>query len=328
MDESKSNIDERKLPFSGWWPVLAGALAGLAVRIGFSGEPGSPYAAMTGSFIYLSPVIVGAVTVYAAERRRRRTWGYYFGTACLANLLYVAGTVLVMVEGLICAVVIVPLFTVLGGLGGLIMGAVCRLTKWPKHTLYGMAILPFMLGATEGGLPLPKRLDSVERSIVIDAAPERVWRELMRTESIRPEEIQRAWLFRIGVPLALAGMAHQDGAQLTRRVTMGKQIYFDQVATDWEENRRVRWGYRFHKDSFPPYALDEHVMIGGHYFDLRETAYVLTPRGSATELKVTMQYRLSTRFNWYAEPVARALFGNLEETNLEFYRRRSESTRP
>jgi hypothetical protein len=254
--------------------------------------------------------------------------GYYFGTAFLANILYVLGTVLIMIEGTICAALIAPLFVMLGALGGLIMGAVCRLTNWPKHTLYGLAALPFMLGAVESDLPLPDRIESVERVVVVNAAPERVWRELMRTEAIRPEEIEQAWLFRIGVPLALAGVAHEQGGQLTRRVTMGKQIYFDQIATDWEENRRVRWRYRFHEDSFPPYALDEHVVIGGHYFDLHGTDYALTPLGDATELRVTMRYRLSTRFNWYAGPVARALFGNLEETNLEFYRRRSESAAP
>jgi hypothetical protein len=324
MDENKSSPD-RALPFSAWWPLVAGVLAGIALRLGFSGEPGGAYAAMTGSFIYLSPVVVGAVTVYAAERTRRRTWGYYFWVAFLANLLYVLGTVMIMIEGLICAVVIAPLFAALGGIGGLIMGAVCRLTNWPRQTLYGIAILPLMLGAAESDLPQPERIDSVERIAMIDAAPERVWRELMHAENIRPEEIGGAWLFRIGVPLALAGVAREQDGVLTRKVTMGKGIHFDQFSADWQENRSVRWSYRFYKDSFPPYALDEHVIIGGHYFDLRETTYTLTPRGDATELKVAMQYRLSTRFNWYAEPVARALFGNLEETNLEFYRRRSES---
>jgi hypothetical protein len=322
--EAPKPSTEGGLPFAAWWPLLAGVVAGIALRLVFFGAPGLPFAAMTGAFIYLSPILVGAVTVYVAERKQRRSWLYYGNVGFLANILFVLGTLAIMIEGLICAVVIVPVFAILGIVGGLIMGAVCRLTNWPKHTLYGLAVLPLMLGAVEHEVPLPERVERVERSVVIDAAPERVWRELMRAESIRPGEIEQAWLFRIGVPLVLNGVAREEGGQLTRRVTMGKNVYFDQVATEWEENRRVRWRYRFHEDSFPAYALDEHVVIGGHYFDLQETAYTLTPRGNATELKVTIQYRLSTRFNWYAGPVARALFGNLEETNLEFYRRRSE----
>jgi hypothetical protein len=35
--------------------------------------------------------------------------------------------------------------------------------------------------------------------------------------------------------------------------------------------------------------------------------------------------RVSTRFNWYANPVARFLLANLMESNLNYYRRRSEA---
>jgi hypothetical protein len=47
-------------------------------------------------------------------------------------------------------------------------------------------------------------------------------------------------------------------------------------------------------------------------------------RDSATELRVKLGYRVSTRFNWYADPLARFLMGDLADANLDFYRRRSE----
>ena len=62
----------------------------------------------------------------------------------------------------------------------------------------------------------------------------------------------------------------RDGEHL-RHITMGKGVRFDQVATEWRENERVSWRYRFAEDSFPPGALDDHVRIGGEYFDLGET---------------------------------------------------------
>ena len=105
---------------------------------------------------------------------------------------------------------------------------------------------------------------------------------------------------------------------------MGKSIHFDQVATDWEENRYVRWRYRFYEDSFPPNALDDHVKIGGYYFNILDTEYILTPKSlQSTELKIRMHYRVSTQFNWYADSVAQLLIGNFEEVILDFYRLRS-----
>ena len=105
---------------------------------------------------------------------------------------------------------------------------------------------------------------------------------------------------------------------------MGKSVHFEQVVSESRENRYVRWTYRFSEDSFPPHALDDHVIIGGHYFDVLDTAYTLTPSGpESTELNIRMSYRVSTQFNWYADAVARFLIGNFEDVILEFYRRRA-----
>jgi hypothetical protein len=315
----------RLLPFGWWWALSAGALAGLALRLLFWGKAGSPYTSTMAAFIYLSPMIVGAVTVYVAETRQRRTWGYYFWAPFVANILYVVGTLLVMIEGWICAVVILPLFAVLGSLGGLIMGAVCRATNWPKQAVLSLSVLPLVLGFVETDIPFPDRIGTVERTTVVHATPERIWGQILNAPDIKPEEVNRAWLFRIGVPVPLTGITQQTPEGPVRRVTMGKGIYFDEVITDWQEYRYLRWLYRFYKDSFPPDALDEHVEVGGEYFDLIETSYTLTPMDEQTELKVQMRYRVSTRFNWYAGPVAQLFLGNVAEANVGYYKNRSES---
>ena len=72
-------------------------------------------------------------------------------------------------------------------------------------------------------------------------------------------------------------------------------------------------------------ALDDHVMIGGQYFDLRDATYTLTPRDGGTELRVAVSWRLSTRFNWYADPVMQFLLGDASENILRFYKARSEA---
>ena len=145
----------------------------------------------------------------------------------------------------------------------------------------------------------------------------------MDARDIRPEEIDDAWLFRIGVPLPLEGTM-LDAEPATRRVRMGKSVYFDEVITDSRPNEYIAWNYRYYADSFPRYALDEHVVIGGRYFDVRDTSYTLTRRGDATEVRMQIGFRVSTRFNWYANPVSRLLIGNLIETNLSYYRQRSQ----
>jgi uncharacterized protein YndB with AHSA1/START domain len=316
---------ERKLPFHYVWPIVAGALVGIAIRFAFSGSANGIWDPMMAAFIFCAPLVVGAVTVYVAERRQRMSVGYYIAAPAFASMLFVAGTLVINIEGIICAILIVPLFCVVGIVGGLLMGMICRLTNWPKHATYSIAALPFLFAMMEHGAPLPERIADVQREIHIAAPPSEVWRQINDAEAIRPDEVDSAWMYRIGVPVPVAGVTTDGPDGRVRKVTMGKGIHFDQRITDWVPGRCVRFDYDFQPDSFPPRALDDHVRIGGEYFDLVDTSYRLTPKGDATVLTVRMRYRVSTQFNWYAEPIARWLVGDFEETILGFYRKRSES---
>lgn len=279
---------------------------------------------MMASFTLLVPVAVGAVTIYVAERSQRRSWAYYFGAAAGANVLFVLGTFLIVIEGLICTILAAPLFAVIGGLAGLITGAICRWSKRPIPTIMSVVSLPLLLGSLEQHIPLPDRGDMVTAERVIQAPPERVWEAISNAESIQPVEMDSAWMYRIGVPLPRSAVTKERGGERMRHIEMGRGITFDQLVVDWEPPRRVRYTYRFTPESFPPRALDEHVRIGGPYFDLHDTEYRLEPAAGGTRLTVRMSYRVSTHFNWYARFVARILVGNFEETALAFYAGRAE----
>jgi hypothetical protein len=306
--------------------VGCGALAGLGLRLLFWGAPDEPFSAMLGSFIFGSPLLVGIVTVYVAERTERRSWMYYFVAPVIATVLYVVGSLLLVIEGWICAIVIIPMFAVLGGLAGLLMGAICRVTNWPRPSIVGcVAGLPLLFGAVEHNIPSASLDREYEHTVFVAAPPSLVWQQLVDTRDIRPDEVDDAWMYRIGVPVPESGVgAQQDGEHL-RHVTMGKGIQFDQVATEWRENERVSWRYRFSKDSFPAGALDDHVRIGGEYFDVGESTYSLTPVDGGTQLSLRMRYRVSTHFNWYAGRVADFLIADFTDVILRFYTRRAEA---
>ncbi len=306
-------------------PLVSGALVGIGIRLIFWGRPGQAYDPMMRSFVLLVPILVGAVAVYLAERVERRSWSDYFWIGVVANALFVFGAFLIMIEGIICVVLAAPLFGLIGGLGGLAMGAVCRWTRWPRHTMYGVAALPLLLGGFEQHLPVPQDVHSVERAYIVSASPERIWSQLVVAESIRPSEIGTAWMYRIGVPLPESAITEVIDGMEVRHIRMGKGIHFDQVAADWEPNRRVRWLYRFSSDSFPQGALDDHVRIGGAHFDVLDTEYALLPVKGGTELRARMSYRVSTPFNWYARPIAEILVGNFEDAALRFYGHRAQA---
>ncbi|MEH6419514.1 hypothetical protein [Pseudomonas sp. CGJS7] len=307
-------------------PVLGGALIGLLLRLAFNGKPGSALATMLWIFILLAPFAIGAVTVYLAERVRPRSNTYHIFAPMLSVVLCMLGSMWFALEGMICVIMVMPIFAVFGTMGGVTMGLICRRAgKSKTPTVYSVVALPLVLAALGVGQEQPQRFEYVERSALIQASPQAVWALLLDADRIRSAEVDRAWMYRIGVPTPLAGLTHQTPTGLVREVRMGKGIHFKQMSSDWSPQRYVRWQYKFDEDSVPAGALDDHVRIGGDYFDLRDTVYTLTPRGDATELKIRMEYRVSTGFNWYTVPLAGWLIGDFSDTILEFYRHRAEA---
>jgi hypothetical protein len=151
-----------------------------------------------------------------------------------------------------------------------------------------------------------------------------VWRQLNHIDDIQPDEMAHAWAMRIGVPLPVSGKTRQTPQGLVRESRWGKQVHFDEMIQEWQPEKYMRWTYRFSPDSFPRQALDDHVVIGGHYFDLIDTSYTLAAEGNATRLTTRVQYRISTQFNFYADWAAQFLLGNLCEVGLHLYKGRSE----
>lgn len=320
-------LKQRRLPFLSRYPIIAGVLFGIVLRLAYSGRAGGSWSAMASGFIFAAPFAVGALTVYLAERQCRRGWSYYFGAPALATTLVVCGTLAIMVEGIICAILIVPFFAVLGGLGGLVMGIVCRTTGWPRQAMAAVAALPLLLGLLGDLLPRPDEIGVVERDVRIAAAPAVVWQHLNAATDIRPDEVGGAWAFRIGAPMPVSGVTRETPEGRVRATTWGRQVHFDELVADadWQPERRIRWTYRYSADSFPPGSLDDHVEIGGPYFDLLDTTYTLEPDGAGTRLRMRVSYRVSTQFNFYAGGVAKWLLGDFGEVILRFYKNRSEA---
>lgn len=315
-----------RLPLGLWvWPLTAGAASGVALRLAFAGDPIAILSPMSGAFIWFTPLVVGSLTAFIAERSAPRTLRTHFAMGTLANIFFVAGTLALYLEGLICAVLALPLFAVLGGTAGAIAGWILKRTRRPS-TLTAVFPLPLVLSVVFAAVPLPDRVDEVNRTIDIQAPAEVVWREIMEAAEIRPDEVAHGLIYRVGVPVPEYGILN-DGDQPVRRVRMGKGIYFDQPVLAWEPNEYVTFGYRFYPDSIPPRALDDHVTIGGRHFELLDTTYRLRSSASETTvLSIQIRYRVSTHFNWYARPLARLLISDFENTILKFYRSRSETT--
>ena len=317
-----------------WIVFVLGALYGLAMRLVFGlpmmdHGPGTRAGTgpMLASFVVLVPVLVGVFTVHAARRREPSLVFALFGP-WIPTTLFAVGSGLALIEGSICIAMALPIFWILSSLGGLLCWIVLKFVDVPQGGVNGLLLLPLLLAWPESQQPLPQDPRRSEAAVHIAAPPQVVWGLINHATAITPEEMRGGLAWGIGLPYPVEAITLASGAGRVRKLRWAGGVAFDEPITAWDENRRIAWTYSFTPDSFPPGTLDEHVLIGGRYFDLAATAYRLVPEDGGTRLEIVVDYRVSTGFNWYAAPVGRLLVDDAARSILRFYKRRAEAPPP
>ncbi len=277
------------------------------------------------SFLAGVPLGIGLLVGFMARRNRSRGLAGAGTLSVAAILLYVFTAGAVLREGVICIVMAMPLFIVLAIIGG-VLGAIFNSsggTHGPKVLSIAL-FAPLLAAPMEEEIVSPVLRQATVRSVHIAASPEVVWRHINFPTDIRPEELENGLAYRIGVPYPIEGRTLEGRVGGKRTLRWQRGVQFDEVITDWQPQRLVAWTYSFGPDSFPQGSLDDHIVIGGRYFNLETTSYTLAPEGGGTRLTVNVGSTVTTNFNWYAGWWARRLVEDTAETILGFYKARAE----
>lgn len=319
------------MPFTWWYSILIGAVYGFIMRLIFNSSAEfkvnyiDALSTMTMAFAVFVPIAIGAITVHLAEKQRRRSFAYYFFAPWLSITLFVMGTAITLIEGAICIALALPLFVLGGSIGGIIMGIISRQFKKTTHSTFSLAVLPFLVALGEMGQPTPHLLETTHQQIYINASPTAVWQQINTVNAIKPNELETGVAYSIGVPYPVEVKTVSTGIGGKRHLVWQRGVSFDQEITDWKENQTIAWKYLFTNASFPKGSMDDHVAIGGQYFNLKTSRYTLTPEGQGTRLEVQVTFQVSTNFNWYAKPWANLLVNNTADVILSFHKKRAEA---
>jgi hypothetical protein len=307
-----------------WWWVVAGAALGVVLRIVFGALPRSMGGPMSLGFMAVTPLVVGALTVLGATPERRTAPFLIFAPWAGIGLMLL-GCAITLLEGSICLALMAPLFLALGSLGGVLMGVALHFVPGASSRMSAVAVLPLLMLAGEGRAPLPQQDVELRREVMVDASPATIWNEILAARAIRPEELPLSLTHMIGVPKPLEGInvRTRDGEVRFSRWERG--VNFRAHVTARKEYEYINWRYVFDEHSFPKGSMDDHVAIGGRYFDLHDTSFQLTPAPDGrTRLEIVAHYRVATSINAYAIPVAEILGKDFLDTILGLYRLRSE----
>jgi len=309
--------------------AVIGVVYGFGLRLLASLHPAG-FEVMTVGFTCFMPFAMGCVTVYLAEMRgRQRVW-VWIVLPWISVLAALGATMLALLEGLICVAIFAPLALILGSLGGVLgglSGRIIRSRRTRSVTVACVMVLPLLTAPWERHAFHQLDLRRVENVIDIQAAPEMVWRNIERVPAIREDELPRSWTHSIGFPNPIEATLSHEGVGGVRNASFTGGVLFIETVDVWEPQQRLEFSITARTDRIPATTLDEHVRVGGPYFDVLRGEYRLEPLGNGvTRLHLSSRHRVSTDFNWYAHLWTDAIMSDLQRRILHVLKQRCEKS--
>jgi hypothetical protein len=310
--------------------IALGAAYGVVLRLAF-GAAGhaSPVFSwiMTLSFLFLAPLVIGLITVSETKRAGNTSMVAAFFAPWLS--IFLTGVVILAfhVEGFACLLFALPIALVGSSMGGILAALLTR--QRPaigRPVLALVALLPCLLAPLEGCIAAPTQIRTVASEIRINASPQIVWQNIGRVPRISPAELRPTWTHRIGFPRPIEATLNYEGVGGVRHGIFERGLVFVEAITAWQPGQGYAFGIKAVSTPVPPTSLDEHVIIGGRYFDLLDGEYRLEPLANGdTLLHLTSRHHLSTTFNLYAGLWTDAVMQNLQSSILDVVRHRCET---
>jgi hypothetical protein len=130
----------------------------------------------------------------------------------------------------------------------------------------------------------------------------------------------------VGFPASIGSELVGEGIGAVRYATFEKGVLFVETINEWDEPHRLSFSIHADTKNIPPTTFDEHVIIGGKYFDVLSGTYWIEDIGNGdVTLHLSSEQRLSTRFNFYSHFWTEYLMANLQNYILEIIKKRCES---
>jgi hypothetical protein len=314
--------------------LAAGILYGTAARFVFTYNRFGEffYGVLSISFIVLVPLTLGFLTVHLGSKSAKRRWAYYLFMPWVPCLILMAAAFLIGWEGSICILLALPVFLLLSTVGGAIAGGVER-TKFSHTSNYSVVafllLLPFLSGLVERHVETPDSIRTVETEILINASPKTVWENIERVSKIKPEEQRFSMFHLVGFPRPVEATLSYEGPGGVRHATFEGGVLFVETIDKWEPEQELSFLIKADNKTIPATTLDEHVTIGGPYFDMLEGTYRIERLSDdKVVLHLSSKHRLSTHINFYAGQWTNYIMRDIQKNILGVIKQRCESNRP
>jgi len=259
---------------------------------------------------FLVPFLGGVLAAFF-WRPLRPTIGQCALMTLLITLIGIAGSAVVLHEGVVCLLIVSPLlyaFILTGALLG-------RLWFRRDPSLLRLSILPLLALVTLAEPFTRSSRDAVSTDeLVIHAPPDRVWQEVVAFPDIPTPA--RFWLFRLGLPYPMSTTSEGGFVGAHRRCIFSGGAVFEETVAEFEPSHKLTFEI---VESPPDPELINHLTPARGQFELRDLGH-----GSTLLLGRTW-YSLHVRPLWYFDAWTQHIFHAVHRRVMEDVRVRAEA---
>jgi hypothetical protein len=276
-------------------------------------------------FLAILPAYLCAFICHVGDPERSRPKSFYWTVPLVFGLIVVTGSALILREGVICLIMLAPVWLGSGWLGAFLMRGRQKKPVDPAIFNSSLLLLPLLAGALESQIPITPDAVTVTRQINIRATPAEIWPFAVSNAHI-PEN-EGIWTFSqniAGLPRPRATKLTHPGTGGVRTAYWGPHINFDEIITQWQPGRQISWAFSFTNSSVQDFT-DRHIAPDGQFLKIDTGGYTLTPLSADTTLlTLHTRYFAKTHVNAYAQLWGEVFLGDTQNNILAIIKQRAE----
>ncbi len=279
---------------------------------------------MTKTFLFCLPTIMGALTIYFSTDENLKSRAYRLLMPWAPVFLFFIITLVTNIEGWACWIMILPIFLIAASLGGLI-GQYFKNRKRDNINMSLLALLPFLLAPIENFIGAIPGTYEAYTFIDIQAPADKIWQNVTRVKEIK-EEQDKGWLTKkLGFPRPVKAELNFEGIGAYRKAVFTNGLVFHETVSEYTHQKKMVFAIKAYPHEIPSTTMDEHIVIGGKYFDVLNGTYELEKINETTHrLHLYSHFKLTTTFNFYASWWARWIMQDIQNNILQVEKIRAE----
>jgi hypothetical protein len=284
------------------------------------------FSVMSISFLFCLPTIVGALTVYYSDIEKARKMPYRIFMPWIPIFIFFLLTLGFALEGWACWLMALALFLIAASIGGLVGGHL-KIKKQDSRTYISILVLfPLFISPIENSIGATSGTYKAYTYIDIQASAEKIWSNVTRVSEIKQKQ-DKGWLTNfLGFPRPVKAELNYLGIGASREAIFTNGLVFHETVSEYIENKKMVFSIKANPYEIPSTTMDEHVVIGGEYFDVLNGTYEIENINATTNrLHLYSYFKMNTTFNFYASWWGKWIMKDIQNNILQIEKIRSEN---